>query len=54
LHVTHVLASVDGDAHFPPIDPDVWQVVRAEDFPEGEKDSHSTRYTVYERRRDTH
>ncbi|WP_292577117.1 dihydrofolate reductase, partial [Mesorhizobium sp.] len=51
LHVTHVLASVDGDAHFPPIDPSVWQVVRAEDFPAGEKDSHATRYTVYERRR---
>ncbi|NUS19973.1 MAG: dihydrofolate reductase [Mesorhizobium sp.] len=54
LHVTHVLASFDGDAHFPPIDPDVWQVVRAEDFPAGEKDSHATCYTVYERRRDVH
>ncbi|WP_217569342.1 dihydrofolate reductase [Mesorhizobium sp. GbtcB19] len=52
LHVTHVLASVEGDAHFPPIDPDVWQIVRAEDFPAGEKDSHATRYTVYERRSD--
>ena len=52
LHVTHVLASVDGDAHFPPIDPNTWKVVSAEDFPAGEKDSHATRYTVYERRRD--
>lgn len=52
LHVTHVLASVDGDAHFPPIDPSIWRVVSAEDFPAGEKDSHATRYTVYERRRD--
>ncbi|RWL86586.1 MAG: dihydrofolate reductase [Mesorhizobium sp.] len=52
LHVTHVLASVDGDAHFPPIDPGIWQVVSAEDFPAGEKDSHATRYTVYQRRRD--
>ena len=52
LHLTHVLASVDGDAHFPPIDPSTWQVVSAEDFPAGEKDSHATRYTVYERRRD--
>ncbi|RTL92061.1 MAG: dihydrofolate reductase [Hyphomicrobiales bacterium] len=52
LHVTHVLASVDGDAHFPPIDPSIWRVVSAEDFPAGEKDSHGTRYTVYERRRD--
>ncbi|WP_027168778.1 dihydrofolate reductase [Mesorhizobium sp. WSM3224] len=54
LHVTHVLAKVDGDAHFPPIDPNVWKVVRAGDFPAGEKDSHATRYTVYERRRDGH
>lgn len=52
LHVTHVLASVDGDAHFPPIDPSIWRVVSAEDFPAGEKDSHAARYTVYERRRD--
>ena len=52
LHVTHVLASVDGDAHFPPIDPNTWKVISAEDFPAGEKDSHDTRYTVYERRRD--
>ncbi|MDG4894013.1 dihydrofolate reductase [Mesorhizobium sp. WSM4976] len=54
LHVTHVLASVDGDAHFPPIDPSIWRLVSAEDFPAGEKDSHATRYTVYERRRDNH
>ena len=54
LHVTHVLACVDGDAHFPAIDPDTWRIVSAEDVPAGEKDSHATRYTVYERRRDTH
>jgi dihydrofolate reductase len=51
LHVTHVLAKVDGDAHFPDIDPGSWQIVRSEDFPAGEKDSHATRYTVYERSR---
>ena len=51
LHVTHVLASVDGDAHFPDIDPDLWRLVSSQDIPAGEKDSHATRYTVYERRR---
>ncbi|KQZ81410.1 diacylglycerol kinase [Mesorhizobium sp. Root157] len=51
LHVTHVLASVEGDARFPPIDPAEWQVVHTTDTPAGEKDSHATRYTVYERRR---
>ncbi|PTE09029.1 dihydrofolate reductase [Mesorhizobium helmanticense] len=54
LHVTHVLAAVDGDAHFPAIDPDFWHIVRSEDVPAGEKDSHATRYSVYERRHDVH
>ncbi|RWO94976.1 MAG: dihydrofolate reductase [Mesorhizobium sp.] len=54
LHVTHILAVVDGDAHFPPIDPDSWRIVRSQDVPAGEKDSHATRYSVYERRRDVH
>ncbi|RVA63950.1 dihydrofolate reductase [Mesorhizobium sp. M7A.F.Ca.CA.001.08.1.1] len=54
LHVTHVLAAVDGDAHFPPIDPDSWRIVSSQDVPAGEKDSHPTRYSVYERRRERH
>lgn len=54
LHVTHVLAEVQGDTRFPPIDPGIWQIVRSEDVPAGERDSHATRYTVYERRRDVH
>jgi dihydrofolate reductase len=49
LFVTHVLASPDGDTRFPPIDPKIWRVVSSEDVPEGEKDSHATRYVVYER-----
>lgn len=54
LHVTHVLASPDGDTRFPTIDPALWLAVRSEDLPAGEKDSHATRYTVYERRRGVH
>ncbi|MER9848053.1 dihydrofolate reductase [Mesorhizobium sp. M0106] len=54
LHVTHVLAAVDGDAHFPPIDPTLWRIVRSQEVEAGEKDSHATRYSVYERRRDVH
>jgi len=50
LHVTHVLAAVAGDAHFPPIDPAVWRLVRSQDVPAGEKDSHATRHSIYERR----
>lgn len=54
LYVTHVLADVDGDTRFPPIDPALWHQVQATDVPPGEKDSHATRYTVYERRADVH
>lgn len=50
LHVTHVLASIDGDTSFPSIDPATWRVVSSEDIPAGEKDSHPTRHVVYERR----
>jgi dihydrofolate reductase len=50
LYVTHVLAEVEGDVFLPPIDEAEWRPVRAEDFPAGEKDSHPTRYVVYERR----
>ena len=50
LHVTHVLATVDGDTRFPPIDPAIWREVSSEYVPSGEKDSHATRHVVYERR----
>ena len=49
LHITHVLASVDGDTRFPPIDPAVWHAASAEETPAGEKDTHPTRHVVYER-----
>jgi dihydrofolate reductase len=52
LHVTHVLASPDGDTRFPPIDPQIWTEVRSENHPAGERDSHATRYVVYERKRE--
>ncbi len=54
LHVTHVLADVDGDARFPEIDPATWRLVGSEDVPAGERDSHATRYAVYERRQSVH
>lgn len=54
LYVTHVLADVDGDTTFPPIDPAIWTRVHSEDHPAGEKDSHATRYAVYDRRESVH
>ncbi|EKF20838.1 dihydrofolate reductase [Nitratireductor pacificus] len=50
LHVTHVHAALDGDAFFPPIDPERWAEVSREAVPAGEKDVYATSYVVYQRR----
>jgi dihydrofolate reductase len=50
LHVTHVLASVEGDTFFPPIDPAIWAEISSLDIPAGERDVYPTRHAVYERR----
>jgi dihydrofolate reductase len=50
LHVTHVMAEPDGDTTFPAIDPAVWEPVSSVEIPIGERDSHATRHTVYEKR----
>lgn len=50
LRVTHVLADAEGDVFFPEIDPAIWLPVHSQEFPVGEKDSHPTRYVIYERR----
>lgn len=50
LHVTHVMAEPDGDTVFPAIDPEVWEPVSSVEVPAGDRDSHATRHTVYQRR----
>ncbi|NKB83561.1 dihydrofolate reductase family protein [Brucella grignonensis] len=50
VHLTRVLATIDGDTYFPDIDSEVWQAVSVENVPAGEKDSHPTCYIRYERR----
>jgi dihydrofolate reductase len=54
LRITHVLDDPEADTFFPPIDPRQWRVVSEQDVPAGEKDTHATRYSVYERRVDVH
>ena len=49
LYITHVEASPQGDAHFPPIDPAIWKSVESERVPAGEKDSVATTFAVYKR-----
>jgi dihydrofolate reductase len=50
LVITHVEADVKGDARFPLIRPDEWQIVEATDWPSGPKDDHPTRHVIYRRR----
>ena len=52
LRITHVLSEEGGDTFFPAIEPEEWRELSSEAVPAGEKDSHPTRYAVYERRRD--
>ncbi len=48
LYVTHVDIRPEGDTHFPPIQ-DHWHVSSSKDVPAGERDSHASRFTIYER-----
>lgn len=49
MYITEILASIDGDTFFPAFDADKWKAVDVQMVPQGEKDSHPTRYVVYER-----
>lgn len=48
LYITHVDAVVEGDAYFPSID-DSWEKISQDALPAGERDSHATIFTVYQR-----
>lgn len=50
LHVTHVLASIEGDTFFPPIDAGTWEAASSDSTPAAPGDSHATRHIVYRRR----
>jgi dihydrofolate reductase len=49
LHVTHILAKIDGETFFPAIDPEIWAAGEAEELPAGERDDHPTRFVTYRR-----
>ncbi|MEO1749454.1 MAG: dihydrofolate reductase [Pseudomonadota bacterium] len=53
LYVTEVLAEIDGDTRFPEIDEDEFEPTHWEDVPKGDKDSHTTRFVIWERREET-
>jgi len=50
LEITHVHASPDGDALFPPIDPEVWQEVSREDRFSGPDDDADFTLVTYVKR----
>lgn len=50
LHVTHVEAEIDGDTHFPSIDPLRFELIGEQAVPAGERDSFATRYAIYRQR----
>lgn len=49
LYITHVAATPEGDARFPPIDPAVWRAVSREAVAAGDRDSAPTTFVVYDR-----
>lgn len=50
LHVTHVETDLEGDTHFPDIDPALFALDEEIAVPAGEKDNFPTRYAIYRRR----
>jgi dihydrofolate reductase len=49
LEITHVHAAPEGDAYFPPIDPQVWRQTAVEEHAAGPEDDHAFVTAVYER-----
>ncbi|WP_208432530.1 dihydrofolate reductase [Bartonella taylorii] len=50
IFLTEVLASIKGDSFFPVFDKEKWTIVQTQYIPEGDKDSHPSRFVVYERK----
>ncbi len=50
LEITHVHARPEGDAVFPPIDPEVWHATAQKKYPAGPNDSASFTVATYLRR----
>lgn len=49
IYLTRVRMSIDGDAHFPDIDPDEWAVSAKEDFPAGASRDYGFTFQVLDR-----
>jgi len=49
LYVTEVHAEIEGDVHFPPLDPAEWREISRERHLAGEKDEYDHSFVVYDR-----
>lgn len=50
LHITRVLAEVDGDAHFPDLEEDTWQLVSSEEHEADASNQYPFAFMVYDRK----
>ncbi len=49
IYLTRVLADVEGDTFFPPLDLSSWQRVESEDHPADDRNDHDYLFEVYDR-----
>ncbi|AGF74695.1 dihydrofolate reductase [Bartonella australis AUST/NH1] len=49
IFLTEILDSIEGDSFFPVFDKDKWTILETQYIPEGGKDSHATRFVIYDR-----
>ena len=50
VYLTHVKASVEGDATFPSLDSSEWEIVEEEDYPSDPKNDYPTTFRIYKRK----
>lgn len=50
LHITHIDATFEADTFFPEIDENIWKKVSEEHIPKDDRNSHSSTYTIYQRK----
>jgi dihydrofolate reductase len=51
LYITEVKAEIDGDTHFPALDPSMWREVSRESHSKDEKNDYDYDFVIYEARR---
>jgi len=50
IYFTKILAPIEGDVFFPPLDSNLWHILSSEEIPMGEEDTYPTRFIIYQRR----